>query len=77
MAKPKILHMLDPRAHVSPFDVNMAVDAGYEVVVPYSGTALDDVPGWFRTPSSRGRPVATTIPACSLAGTTSIWLPTC
>ena len=39
MAKPKILHMLDPRANVSPFDVNMAVDAGYEVVVPYSGVA--------------------------------------
>ena len=37
--------MLDPRANVSPFDVNMAVDAGYEVVVPYSGTALDDVAG--------------------------------
>ena len=45
MAKPKILHMLDPRTNVSPFDVNMAVDAGYEVVVPYSGTSLDDVTG--------------------------------
>ena len=45
MAKPKILHMLDPRANVSPFDVNMAVDAGYEVVVPYSGTGADDVTG--------------------------------
>ena len=28
MAKQKILHMLDPRSNVSPFDVNMAVDAG-------------------------------------------------
>ena len=45
MAKPTILHMLDPRANVSPFDVNMAVDAGYEVVVPYSGAAVDDVTG--------------------------------
>ena len=45
MAKPKILHMLDPRANVSPFDVNMAVDAGYEVVVPYSGVAAEDVTG--------------------------------
>ena len=45
MAKPKILHMLDPRAHVSPFDVNMAVDAGFEVVVPYPGATLDDVAG--------------------------------
>ena len=45
MAKPKILHMLDPRANVSPFDVNMAVDAGYEVAVPYSGVAAGDVTG--------------------------------
>ena len=45
MAKPKILHMLDPRTNVSPFDVNMAVDAGYEVVVPYSGVAAEDVAG--------------------------------
>ena len=45
MAKPKILHMLDPRANVSPFDVNMAVDAGYEVVVPYPGVAAGDVAG--------------------------------
>ena len=45
MAKTKILHMLDPRAYVSPFDVNMAVDAGYEVVVPYPGVAAGDVAG--------------------------------
>ena len=45
MAKPKILHMLDPRSNVSPFDVNMAVDAGYEVVVPYSGVGAGDVTG--------------------------------
>ena len=48
MARPKILHMLDPRPHVSPFDVNMAVDAGFEVVVPYPGAALDDVAGLVR-----------------------------
>ena len=45
MAKPRILHMLDPRSNVSPFDVNMAVDAGYDVVVPYSGAGADDVTG--------------------------------
>ena len=45
MAGTKILHMLDPRANVSPFDVNMAVDAGYEVVVPYPGVAAGDVAG--------------------------------
>ena len=45
MAKPRILHMLDPRANVSPFDVNMAVDAGYEVVMPYAGVGAGDVAG--------------------------------
>ena len=45
MAKPKVLHMLDPRANVSPFDVNMAVDAGFEIVVPYARVSADDVAG--------------------------------
>jgi methylene-tetrahydromethanopterin dehydrogenase len=38
-----ILHMLDPRKHVSPFDVNMAADAGYKVIVPYTGVEITDV----------------------------------
>lgn len=38
-----ILHMLDPRKHVSPFDVNMATDAGYKVIVPYTNVELSDV----------------------------------
>ncbi|MFG1463201.1 NAD(P)-dependent methylenetetrahydromethanopterin dehydrogenase [Xanthobacter sp. DSM 24535] len=38
-----ILHMISPLPHVSPFDVNMAVDAGYAHVLPYPGVALDQV----------------------------------
>lgn len=38
-----ILHMLDPRKHVSPFDVNMAADAGYKVIVPYTNVEVSDV----------------------------------
>ncbi len=38
-----ILHMLDPRKHVSPFDVNMAADAGYKVIVPYTNVEIPDV----------------------------------
>ncbi|MDX2257972.1 MAG: NAD(P)-dependent methylenetetrahydromethanopterin dehydrogenase [Hyphomicrobiaceae bacterium] len=30
-----ILHMLAPQKHMSPFDVNMAADAGYKVIIPY------------------------------------------
>ena len=42
MAK-NILHMLSPLKHMSPFDVNMAIDAGFDAVIPYSGVALDDI----------------------------------
>jgi len=38
-----ILHLLSPLGHVSPFDVNMAVDAGFDVVVPYTRVELKEV----------------------------------
>jgi methylene-tetrahydromethanopterin dehydrogenase len=40
-----ILHLLSPLGHVSPFDVNMAVDAGFDVVMPYTGVELKEVGG--------------------------------
>ena len=43
MKRARILHMLSPADNVSPFDVNMAVDAGYETVVPYAGVNRDKV----------------------------------
>jgi methylene-tetrahydromethanopterin dehydrogenase len=43
MEKPHILHMLTPAPQASPFDVNMAYDAGYDAVVPYTGVTLPDV----------------------------------
>jgi len=45
MEKPLILHMLTPLPHMSPFDVNMAIDAGYQHVVPYGGIGLPQVAG--------------------------------
>ena len=45
MADKQILHMLSPLKHVSPFDVNMALDAGYDAVAPYTGVTLGDVTG--------------------------------
>lgn len=45
MSKRSIVHMLDPMVHNSPFDINMAVDAGYEVVIPYSNVKLEEVAG--------------------------------
>lgn len=38
-----ILHMLTPLKHMSPFDVNMAIDAGFETLIPYTGVDLTDV----------------------------------
>ena len=40
-----ILHLFTPAAQASPFDVNMAYDAGYDAVVPYTGVTLADVTG--------------------------------
>lgn len=45
MARRRILHMFSPSDNVSPFDVNMAVDAGYDVIVPYTGVSADTVSG--------------------------------
>jgi len=45
MAKRPILHMLDPNVHNSPFDINMAVDAGFDVIIPYSNVKLEEVAG--------------------------------
>ncbi|MFL9961865.1 methylenetetrahydromethanopterin dehydrogenase [Paraburkholderia sediminicola] len=35
--RPYILHMFTATPQISPFDVNMAADAGYQVIVPYCG----------------------------------------
>ena len=43
MQKRSILHMLDPMPNNSPFDINMAMDAGFEVLMPYSNVKLDSV----------------------------------
>lgn len=45
MTDKNILHMLTPLKHMSPFDVNMALDAGYDAVQTYTGVGLDEVAG--------------------------------
>ena len=42
MAK-NILHMITPLAHMSPFDVNMALDAGYDAAIPYTNVSFAEV----------------------------------
>jgi methylene-tetrahydromethanopterin dehydrogenase len=45
MEKPFILHMFTPVRQMSPFDINMAYDAGYQHVVPYTDVTLDQITG--------------------------------
>ncbi len=43
MSDPYLLHMFNPTKNVSPFDVNMAYEADFDEVIPYTGVALEDV----------------------------------
>jgi methylene-tetrahydromethanopterin dehydrogenase len=45
MTDKNILHMLSPLKHMSPFDVNMALDAGYDAVLTYANVTLEEVSG--------------------------------
>jgi methylene-tetrahydromethanopterin dehydrogenase len=45
MTDKHILHMLTPLKHMSPFDVNMALDAGYDAAIPYTNVTLEEVGG--------------------------------
>jgi methylene-tetrahydromethanopterin dehydrogenase len=46
MERPYLLHFATPGTRVSPFDVNMAYDAGWNAVIPYSGVGLEDIAGF-------------------------------
>ena len=43
MQKVSILHLITTAKNVSPFDVNMAYDAGFDKIMPYTNVSLDDV----------------------------------
>ena len=45
MTRKNILHMLTPLSQMSPFDVNMALDAGFDAVIPYTGVTIGEVTG--------------------------------
>jgi methylene-tetrahydromethanopterin dehydrogenase len=45
MTKISILHLITAAKNASPFDVNMAFDAGYENIMPYIGVTLNEVVG--------------------------------
>ena len=43
MKKTSILHLITAAKHASPFDINMAFDAGYEHIIPYADVSLNEV----------------------------------
>lgn len=45
MIRPAILHMVTPEANLSPFDANMAIDAGWEHCLAYNNLELEEISG--------------------------------
>jgi len=45
MEKPSILHLFTAAKNASPFDVNMAFDAGFDKIMPYTSVELTEVAG--------------------------------
>jgi len=45
MEKVSILHLITAAKNASPFDVNMAFDAGFENIIPYTNIGLAEVTG--------------------------------
>src|SRR5437764_2538386 len=45
MGPKSILHMITPLKHMSPFDVNMALDAGFDAVLAYTNVEAKEVTG--------------------------------
>lgn len=43
MQKVSILHLITSAKNASPFDVNMAYDAGFDKIMPYTNVVLNDV----------------------------------
>lgn len=41
----RLLYFLVPGTHISPFDVTIAADAGFDQVIPLTGVKPEDVPG--------------------------------
>ena len=73
-----ILHMLTPLAHMSPFDVNMAADAGFDVVTTYTNVTLAEVSGLTQDAMfSRSPRDALAHGRCSSAARTRSWRSTC
>jgi len=43
MEKPFLLHMITSEKNTSPFDANMAFDAGWDSIIPYTDVGMDEI----------------------------------
>ena len=43
MEKPYLLHMITPEKNISPFDANMAFDAGWNSIIPYTNVTMEEI----------------------------------
>jgi methylene-tetrahydromethanopterin dehydrogenase len=48
LERKRLLYLVSSDPHVSPFDVNMAYDAGFDAVVPYAGMTAGSVRGFVQ-----------------------------
>ena len=77
MERPYILHMITPGKQMSPFDINMAADAGYQIIVPYCEADMKSVTALTQDAIFSRGPKGRRAPASSSAGATRWWRPTC
>ena len=43
MEKPYLLHIITPEKNISPFDANMAFDAGWDSIIPYTNVTMEEI----------------------------------
>ena len=43
MEKPFLLHIITPEKNISPFDANMAFDAGWNSIIPYTNVDMGEL----------------------------------
>ncbi|MHA1369125.1 MAG: methylene-tetrahydromethanopterin dehydrogenase N-terminal domain-containing protein [Promethearchaeota archaeon] len=65
----KILYIFDTDAYVSPFDINMAYDAGFNVVIPFSGVTAENVTRLVQDAMFSRKPSA---PTCFFVGGSNV-----
>ena len=75
MTRKHILHMLTPLPQMSPFDVNMALDAGFDAVIPYTGVTLAEVTGLVQDAIETDRELGRHATSLSIPGQVRIYAP--